>query len=132
MDKNTFKGQVFELVFIKVYSDPTKSQLDIFIRPLDIFFTVANDEKGIRDAINKIKIHNPQRIVVEATGRLEMPFILSCSEAKLPFVIANPMHVKRFAGAIGRRAKNDRLDAELIAHYAEAIKPKPTELKPEK
>jgi transposase len=117
---------------INVGVDIGKSQLDIFIRPLDIFFTVANDEKGIRDAINKIKIHKPQCIVVEATGRLEMPFILACSEAKLPFVIANPMHVKRFAGAIGRRAKNDRLDAELIAHYAEAIKPKLTELKPEK
>ncbi|MGS0683345.1 IS110 family transposase [Shewanella sp. 125m-7] len=117
---------------INVGVDIGKSQLDIFIRPLDIFFTVANDTKGIRDAINKIKIHKPQRIVVEATGRLEMPFILACSEAKLPFVIANPMHVKRFAGAIGRRAKNDRLDAELIAHYAEAIKPKLTELKPEK
>ncbi|MGI2172533.1 IS110 family transposase [Shewanella sp. MF05960] len=117
---------------INVGVDIGKSQLDIFIRPLDIFFTVANDTKGIRDAINKIKINKPQRIVVEATGRLEMPFILACSEAKLPFVIANPMHVKRFAGAIGRRAKNDRLDAELIAHYAEAIKPKLTELKPEK
>jgi|TARA_R110001583_G_scaffold29268_1_gene102742 transposase len=42
------------------------------------------------------------------------------------------MHVKRFAGAIGRRAKNDRLHAEIIAHYAEAIKPKLTELRPEK
>jgi transposase len=117
---------------INVGVDIGKSQLDIFIRPLDIFFTVANDTKGIRDAINKIKTYKPQRIVVEATGRLEMSFILACSEAKFPFVIANPMHVKRFAGAIGQRAKNDRLDAELIAHYAEAIKPKLTELRPEK
>lgn len=117
---------------INVGVDIGKSQLDIFIRPLDIFFTVSNDERGIKEAINKIKIHKPQRIVVEATGRLEMSFILACSEARLPFVIANPMHVKRFAGAIGRRAKNDRLDAELISHYAEAIKPSLTELKHEK
>jgi len=75
--------------------------------------------------------HHPKRIVVEATGRLEMPFIMACSEENLPFVIANPLHIKRFAGAIGRRAKNDRLDSELIAHYAEAIQPKLTELKAE-
>ncbi len=68
---------------------------------------------------------------MEATGRLEMPFILACTEAGLPYVIANPIHVKRFAGAIGQRAKTDNLDAKLIAHYAEAIKPTLTQLKPE-
>ncbi len=60
-----------------------------------------------------------------------MPFILACAEAKLPIVRANPVHIKRFAGAIGRRAKNDRLDAELIAHFAEAIKPELTVIKAE-
>ncbi|AGH42718.1 transposase IS111A/IS1328/IS1533 [Paraglaciecola psychrophila 170] len=42
----------------------------------------------------------------------------------LPFVIANPVHIKRFEGANGQRAKTDKLDAQLIAHYGEAIKPK--------
>ncbi len=42
-----------------------------------------------------------------------------------------PIHIKRFAGAIGRRAKTDKLDANLIAHYSEAIQPKLTQLKPE-
>jgi transposase len=117
---------------INVGVDTGKSQLDIYIRPLNIFFTVSNNEKGIIEAINKIKIHNPVRVVIEATGRLEIPFILACSKVNLPFVIANPMHVRKFAGAIGQRSKNDRLDAELIAHYADAIKPNLTTLKPEK
>ncbi|KLV05163.1 transposase [Photobacterium aquae] len=116
---------------IHVGVDTGKSQLDIFIRPLDIFFTVNNDEKGIKEAIKTIKQYVPQRVVVEATGRLEMPFIIACSEAKLPFVIANPIHIKRFAGAIGQRAKTDKLDARLIAHYSEAIQPNLTQLKPE-
>ena len=116
---------------INIGVDVGKSQLDIHIRPLDLFFTVENNDKGIKQAIKTIAKHQPKRIVVEATGRLEMPFIMACSEANLPFVIANPLHIKRFAGAIGRRAKNDRLDSELIAHYAEAIQPKLTELKPE-
>lgn len=116
---------------INVGVDTGKFQLDIYIRPLDIYFTVSNDEKGINDAIKEIKKHCPERIVIEATGRLEMPFILACAKAKLPFVIANPIHIKRFAGAIGQRAKTDKLDAQLIAHYAETIKPKLSALKPE-
>ncbi|MGI3005306.1 IS110 family transposase [Shewanella algae] len=114
---------------INIGVDTGKSQLDIYIRPLDVFFTVPNNEKGIKQALTTIKKHNPKRIVIEATGRLEMPFVLACTEAKLPIVRANPVHIKRFAGAIGRRAKNDRLDAQLIAHYGEAIKPDLTVIK---
>ncbi|EOX3832390.1 IS110 family transposase [Vibrio sp. OPT46] len=116
---------------INVGVDTGKSQLDIYIRPLDIYFTVPNTEKGISDAIKTIKKHKPQRVVIEATGRLEMPFIHACDKAKLPYVIANPLRIKRFAGAIGQRAKNDRLDAALIAHYAERVQPELTKLKSE-
>ena len=114
---------------INIGVDTGKFQLDIYIRPLDIYFTVSNDETGIKEAIKRIKKHKPERIVIEATGRLEMPFIMACAKANLPFVIANPIHIKRFAGAIGQRAKTDKLDAQLIAHYAEAIQPKLSSLK---
>lgn len=69
--------------------------------------------------------------MIEATGRLEFNFIVACAKADLPFVVANPIHVKRFAGAIGQRAKTDKLDAKLIAHYGEAIQPNLSALKPE-
>ncbi|CAH7051246.1 transposase [Vibrio chagasii] len=116
---------------INVGVDTGKSQLDIYVRPLDIYFTVPNTDKGISDAIKIIKKHKPQRVVIEATARLEMPFILACDKAKLPYVVANPLRIKRFAEAIGQRAKNDRLDAELIAHYAERVQPELTKLKSE-
>ncbi|HAS6359536.1 TPA: IS110 family transposase [Vibrio vulnificus] len=116
---------------INVGVDTGKAQLDIYIRPLDIYFNVTNDEKGIKQAIRTIAKFHPERIVIEATGRLEMPFILACENANLPYVIANPLHIKKFSGALGNKAKNDRLDAALIAHYAEAIKPKLTQLKSE-
>ena len=70
-------------------------------------------------------------MVIEATGRLEQPFIMACAKANIPFIIANPVNTKRFAGAINQRAKTDKLDAQLIAHYAEVIKPKLSQLKPE-
>ncbi len=116
---------------INVGVDTGKTQLDIYIRPIDIFFTVTNNEKGIAKAINKIKKYAPKRIVIEATGRLEQNFIIACSKAKLPFVVANPVHIKRFAGAIGQIAKTDKLDAKLIAKYGEIIKPDLSTIKPE-
>ncbi len=116
---------------VTVGVDTGKYQLDIYLRPLGIYFTVTNDEQGFKEAIKVIKKHQPERIVIEATGRLEMPFIMACSKANLPFVIANPIHIKRFAGAIGQRAKTDKLDAQLIAHYGDAIKPQLSQLKPD-
>lgn len=114
---------------INVGVDVGKSQLDIHVRPLDISFTVENSQDGIKQAIKLLRKHAPQRVVVEATRRLEMPFILACADANLPFVIANPVQIRRFASAIGQRAKNDRLDAALIANYAETIQPKITQIK---
>ena len=111
--------------------DTGKAQLDIYIRPLGLYFTVTNDEAGIKKALTEIKQHHITRVVIEATGRLEQPFILACAEASIPFVIANPVNIKRFAGAIGQRAKTDKLDAKLIAYYGEAIKPSLSTLKPE-
>lgn len=114
---------------INVGVDVGKSQLDIHVRPLDISFTVENSQNGIKQENKLLRKHAPQRVVVEATGRLEMPFILACADANLPFVIANPVQVRRFAGAIGQRAKNDRLDAALIANYIETIQPKIAQIK---
>lgn len=116
---------------INVGVDTGKTQLDIYIRPLDIYFTVTNDEKGINKAIKDIKKHKPTRIVIEATGRLEQAFIIACANEKLPFVVANPVRIKKFAGSVGQLAKTDKLDAKLIAYYSEAIKPKLSTLKPE-
>ena len=125
------KNRIAHQKEINVGVDTGKSQLDIHIRPLDIYFTVTNDESGIKQAIMKLKKYIPTRITIEATGRLEHAFIIACSKAKLPFVVANPAHIKKFAGAIGRFAKTDKLDAQLIAHYGEAIKPALSVLKPE-
>ena len=116
---------------INVGVDTGKTQLDIYIRPLDIYFTVENNDGGIKHAIKTLKKHPITRVTIEATGRLEHPFIMACAQANIPFVVANPVNIKRFAGAIGEKAKTDKLDAQLIAHFGEAIKPPLSSLKPE-
>lgn len=117
---------------INVGVDTSQSQLDIYIRPIDIYFTVTNDDKGIKEAITTLKKYHPTRIIIEATGRLEMGFVCAACKAHLPVVVANAGNVRNFAKSIGRSAKTDKLDAQDIAHFGEATKPRLTELKPEK
>ncbi|WP_226669313.1 IS110 family transposase [Microbulbifer aggregans] len=116
---------------VNVGIDTGKTQLDIYIRPLGEYFAVSNDAKGVREAIRRIKAHRPTRIVIEATGRLEHTFVFAAAKHKLPVVVANPLHVRRFAGAIGQLAKTDKIDAQLIAHFGESIKPAQTAVAPE-
>jgi len=116
---------------ISVGIDTGKTQLDFHVRPLDQAFSVANSVAGVKEAIKCLERLQPTRIVIEATGRLELLFVVAAQKARLPVTVANPKHVRRFAQALGKLAKTDRLDAEVIAHYGEAVKPEPTELKPE-
>jgi len=117
---------------INVGVDTGKTQLDLYIRPLDQAFSIPNNAAGIRDAIRQLKKIKPTRIVIEATGRLELPFVIAAQKAKLPVCVVNPLHVRRFAGAAGKLAKSDRLDAQIIAHFGEALQPDTTAIKPPK
>jgi transposase len=81
---------------IDVVVDTGKQQLDIYIRPLDIFFTVENNEQGITKAITEINKQSLERIIIEATGRLELLFVMASAKANFPFVVTNPIHVRRF------------------------------------
>jgi len=114
---------------INVGIDTGKSQLDIYIRPLDWSFSVANSPAGIRDAVQQLKRLKPTRLVIEATGRLELPFVLQAQQAGLAVSVVNPLQMRRFASAAGQLAKADHLDARMIAYYGEALQPAPSVLK---
>jgi len=114
---------------INIGIDTSKTQLDIYIRPIGEFFSVENNAKGIKAALKRIKSYQPTRIIIEATGRLELPFACAASKANLPIVIANALKVHNFAASSGQLAKTDKLDAKMIAHYGEALKPRLTEIK---
>lgn len=111
--------------------DTGKDFLDIHIRPFSEYFKVTNDKRGISEAIKRLKKLDLKRVVIEATGRYEVAFITACAKAGIPFSVVNPVHIKRFAGAIGRKAKKDKLDAALIAHFSELIQPPLSTLKPD-
>ena len=66
--------------------------------------------------------------MLEATGGFEATVAAALGAAGLPLVVVNPRQIRDFARATGRLAKTDRLDAEAIARFAEAVQPEPRPL----
>jgi|SRR5215469_1948955 len=104
--------------------DVSKAQLDIALRP-DGQFVVPNDETGIAHVVERLRALPIALIVLEATGGLELPLIGALVSAGLPVVVANPRQVRDFAKATGKLAKTDALDAQILAHFADVIRPLP-------
>ncbi len=108
-------------VFVGI--DISKGGLDVHVRPLGIGFSVGNDRVGYAELIARLRPLRAKRIVFEATGGYERALWLALSEAGLVAAVVNPRQVREFARASGRRAKTDRLDAAVIAHFAETFSP---------
>lgn len=107
--------------------DVSKAQLDIALRP-EGRFVVPNDETGHAHVVERLRALPVALIVLEATGSLELPLIGALVAAGLPVVVANPRQVRDFAKATGRLAKTDPLDAQILAHFADVIRPAPRPL----
>lgn len=116
---------------INVGIDTSQEQLDVYIRPSGEYFSCANTAQGAKEAAKRISRFKPDRVLIEATGRLEMHFVIAGAKAKLPVVVCNAGRIRNFARSTGRVAKTDKLDAKDIAYFGEALKPAPTALKPE-
>ena len=102
--------------------DVSKAQLDVALRP-EGRFAVSNDETGFTQLIERLSRVAPVRVVLEATGGLEIPLVGALAAAGLPVVVVNPRQVRDFAKATGKLAKTDALDAQTLAHFAEVIQP---------
>ena len=110
---------------VNIGIDVGKDVLDVYIFERDIHFQESNDADGIRKLLSRICRYQTERVVVEATGRYERAFALAAVEKELPVVVVNPLHVRRYAGAIGQLAKTDKIDAKVISQYGAMIKPEP-------
>jgi transposase len=108
--------------------DVSKKQLDTAVDQKGDLWEAANDNKGIATIVDRLKEVQPALIVVESTGGLEIRLLTALYEAKLPFCRVHPGRVREFARSIGLLAKTDRLDARLLARFAEAVKPPITSL----
>jgi transposase len=114
---------VLEVTPIFVGIDVSKARLDVAIRPTGERESVANDKAGIKDLVKRLAKIQHALIVLEATGGLERPVTHALAGAELPVVVVNPRQVRDFAKATGQLAKTDSIDADVLARFAEAVRP---------
>lgn len=112
-------------VFVGI--DVSKARLDVATTPAEQTWSVANDDQGIADLCAKLKELAPTLVLLEATGGLERRALARLVAAGLPAMAVNPRNVRDFARSLGKLAKTDRIDAIVLARFAQAVRP---ELRP--
>jgi transposase len=108
--------------------DVAKDRLDVHLRPAGEAFALGRDSAGLAALVARLVALTPALVVLEATGGFEITVAGTLAAAGLPLVVVNPRQIRDFARATGRLAKTDRLDAEAIARFAEAVQPAPRPL----
>lgn len=108
--------------------DVSKAELEVYVRPTGEHWCVTNDAAGYAQLVQRWQVQAPTLIVLEATGGLERGVAYALAAAQLAVAVVNPRQPRDFAKATGRLAKTDRLDAEVLAHFAEAVRPEPRAL----
>jgi transposase len=109
-------------VFVGI--DVAKHRLEVHLRPSGESFTIDYSEEEVAALVERRLLPlEPTLIVLEATGGLEVRLAAALAAAALPVAVVNPRQVRSFARAMGRLAKTDRLDAKVIARFAEAVRP---------
>jgi len=103
--------------------DVAKAELVVAARPSGERWTVANDERGVRTLVERLRVEAPELIVLEATGGYELLCVAALAAVGLPIVVVNPRQVRDFAKATGQLAKTDRIDADILALFAERVRP---------
>jgi len=114
-------------VFVGI--DVSQRRLEICLWPGGETWSVEYEEGGLKALIARLSALSVARVVLEATGKVEALAVATLAAAGLPVAVVNPRQVRDFARATGRLAKTDRLDAEVIARFAEAVRPKVGEVK---
>lgn len=108
--------------------DVSKTQLDIAVGPAGETWSAGNDEVGLQKTVERLRQFHPRLVVLESTGGLEKALIRALHRAGIPLALVRPQRVREFAKSLGLLAKTDKLDARLLARFAEAIQPDPTQL----
>lgn len=104
--------------------DVSGARLDVYIIPSGVAFSAGNNLRGIHSLTRRLRKLDPSLVVLEATGKLEIPCLVALHQAGIPAAAVNPRQVRDFAKALGKLAKTDAVDAQVIALFAEATRPK--------
>ncbi|MDJ0702667.1 MAG: IS110 family transposase [Leptolyngbyaceae cyanobacterium MO_188.B28] len=104
--------------------DVSKASLDVHSLPQGIAFSVSNTETGMMELIQRLHPLAVSLVVLESTGGLERMSVSALQKADIPVAMVNPRKVKGLAISLGK-AKTDKLDAYVLAQFAQTIQPQP-------
>lgn len=105
--------------------DVAKADFKVASQPAGLHLSPKNAPKGFRELLSKLEAYDVKLVVMEATGGYERNLAGELVAAGYPTVVITPRRVRRFAEAMGENAKTDKIDASIIARFAEAAKPQP-------
>lgn len=108
--------------------DVSKHRLDVHVRPSSEQWSVDNDAGGHAKLVAKLAALNPVLVVLEASGGYQAQVVAELAFGNIQVAVVNPRQVRDFARATGRLAKTDAIDALVLAHFAESIRPEPRPL----
>lgn len=114
--------------WISVGIDVSKAELAIAIAPSGEQWTSATTPEALATLVARVLTLQPSVVVMEATAGYDVPVAVACAAAGLPVAVVNPRQIRAFAQAIGRTAKTDLIDAEVIARFGERVRPEPRPL----
>jgi len=108
---------------IYVGIDVSKDTLDVAVAPSGQQWRVRHTEEGFGPLVERLQGLTPALVVLEATGSLEVPVAAALGAAGIPLAVVNPRQVRDFARATGKLAKTDKLDAQVLALFAQRVRP---------
>jgi transposase len=103
--------------------DVSKDTFNVASCPDVLKTSLPNTPQGHSQLCNRLKEYSIAIVVMEATGGYEKPIVAELLEAQLPAVVVNPRQVRDFARGMGRLAKTDSIDAEVLAKFAQLVQP---------
>jgi transposase len=103
--------------------DVSKATLDVFVLPGNNYIQVENNENGIKKLLKELTPFDDSLVVMESTGKYEREVAQTLAKQGFAVAVVNPRPIRDFAKALGKLAKTDRIDAKVIALYAEKIQP---------
>ena len=107
--------------------DVAKDKVDACVRAFKLRQTWPSTAQGQRKLVASLRKHQVTKAVMEASGGYERAWAKVLREAGLEVRIVDPKRVRSFALSAGRLAKNDAIDAEMIAWFAETFSEAPSQ-----
>jgi len=107
---------------VYVGMDVSKATIDVCVSD-GASWQASNDDRSMGDLLTRVRALQPALIVLEATGGYELRVAGALAAANLPVAVVNPRQVRSYARSVGQLAKTDRIDAQILARFAAAVRP---------